>query len=117
MAKKKPRQRPAVTAERFRRLHALVDLLSTAPRTRPALLVSLAVDVRAFYRDLGLLRASGIAITMRSGVYALGEPPADAVAKLPFPDPLLTLGEARALARGKSPPHASLAAKIATLTT
>jgi hypothetical protein len=40
----------------------------------------------------------------------------DAVARLPFPDPLLTLGEAQQLARGRTPAHKKLKALIAAIT-
>ncbi len=116
MAKKKPRQRQAVTADRFRRLHSLVGQLGESPRTRAALLAALKIDVRGFYRDLELLRGAGVAIVLRDGRYTLGEAAEAAVGKLPFPDPLLSLGQARQLARGRTALHAALAKRIEELT-
>ncbi len=69
------------------------------------LIQHLDLDVRGFYRDLELLRSSGIGITLEGSQYHLGGNLDDALARLPFPNPHLTLGEARQLARGKSRAH------------
>jgi hypothetical protein len=106
------RARVAVTADRFTRLCRLLSLLADAPRTRDRLTRDLDLDVRGFYRDLELLRAAGIAITLHDGEYALSDALDTAVARLPFPDPHLTLGEARQLARGRSRSHQYLQSQI-----
>lgn len=96
-----PTDRPAVTPERFRRVYQLIQFLGEAPRTRDQILAHLGLDVRGFYRDLELLRSVGVIVLAEKGRYALREPMAGVVARLPFPDPHLTLGEARQLARGR----------------
>jgi biotin operon repressor len=98
----------AVTAERAARLYRLLQLLGRSPQTREALTRRLKLDVRGFYRDLELLRAAGIDVPLREGRYTLTAKPEDAVARLPFPDPRLMLGEARQLARGRTAVHRKL---------
>jgi hypothetical protein len=119
MAKKRsPRVSPAlqaVTDERARRLARLVQLLGTGPQTRAALTRHLRLDVRGFYRDLELLRAAGIAVTLENRRYVLDEPVARAIDRLPFPDPHLTLGEARQLAKGRTATHRKLQAQVRTV--
>jgi hypothetical protein len=115
-----PSQRPrrssqelkAVTAERAARLHHLLKLLVRGPQTRDRLVQRLRLDVRGFYRDLELLRESGIDLPLVDRRYVLRGKIVDAVARLPFPDPHLTLGEAMALAKGRSPTHRKLKAQI-----
>jgi hypothetical protein len=123
MARKRSQQappaedvRPAVTPERFRRLYKLLGELGAAPRTRAQLLKALSIDVRGFYRDLELLRSVGITWTLADRRYSLVGDAEEARARLPFPDPHLTLGEARQVARGRSRTHARLAEQIDGLT-
>jgi predicted DNA-binding transcriptional regulator YafY len=119
MAKKRSkRATPAlrtVTAERARRLYRLLQHLGQGPQTREALTRHLRLDVRGFYRDLQLLRAAEIAIRLEDKRYALDEGVDRAVARLPFPDPRLTLGEAQQLAKGKTVAHRKLAEQIAKI--
>ncbi len=116
MAKKRsPRAAPAlraVTAERAHRLCRMLQLLDAGPQTRGTLTQKLRLDVRGFYRDLELLRSAGIAVTLRDRRYTLDEDVDEAIARLPFPDPHLTLGEARQLAKGRSAAHRKLQAQI-----
>jgi hypothetical protein len=98
----------AVTAERARRLCHLLRLLADGPQTRALLIRRLGLNVRGFYRDLELLRAAGITLLLEGRRYALQERVEDAVDRLPLPDPHLTLGEARALSRGRSRAHRKL---------
>lgn len=102
-----------VTPERFVRLYRMVQLLNGGPQTRQNIARRLRLDVRGFYRDLDLLRSSGVAVTLESGRYALTQGADDALARLPFPDPRLTLGEARSLSKGRGQAHRSLAETIA----
>lgn len=95
----------AVTAERAARLHNLLRLMDKGPQSRQTLSRKLKLDVRGFYRDLELLRASGILLPMSDGQYILEEKADAAIARLPFPDPHLTLGEAAQLAKGRSEAH------------
>ena len=102
-----------VTPERFVRLYRMVQLLATGPQSREAIARRLRLDVRGFYRDLDLLRSSGVAITLEAGRYTLEQDTEDALARLPFPDPRLTLGQARILAKGRSQAHRVLTETIA----
>jgi predicted DNA-binding transcriptional regulator YafY len=102
----------SVTTERFVRLYRMVRLLAGGPQSREALARRLRLDVRGFYRDLDLLRSSGIAVALETGRYTLLQATDDALALLPFPDPRLTLGAARALAKGRTPVHRALAVSI-----
>jgi hypothetical protein len=101
-----------VTAERFARLVRLVRALTKKGQTREQLTKQLALDVRGFYRDLELLRSVGINVALEGGAYTLGEPAEDVLARLPFPDPHLSLGEARQLAKGRSRVHQELKGHI-----
>jgi predicted DNA-binding transcriptional regulator YafY len=121
MAKKrKPVAKPAipaaaVTPERFVRLYRMVRLLAGGAQTREGLARRLRLDVRGFYRDLDLLRSSGVSIMLTAGRYTLEQDAEDALALLPFPDPHLTLGAARTLARGRNSIHRALAESIARI--
>lgn len=94
-----------VTADRAQRLFRMLNLLGKAPQTRQALTKKLRLGIRGFYRDLEVLREIGLGIRLSDGRYHLVEPAAEALARLPFPDPGLTLGEARVLARGRLAVH------------
>lgn len=109
MAKKQAANGPAsVSAERAGRLFRLLTLLGAAPQTRTTLTRRLRLGVRGFYRDLEVLRGAGIAVTLNNGKYVLVEAVGTAIERLPFPDPGLTLGEARLLARGRSNAHTKI---------
>jgi predicted DNA-binding transcriptional regulator YafY len=97
-----------VTTERFVRLYRLLYFLAAGPQTRNALTRRFHLDVRGFYRDLELLRSSGIEVTLTEGRYALADNVEEAAARLPFPDPHWTLGEARQLASGRTMAHRKL---------
>jgi predicted DNA-binding transcriptional regulator YafY len=103
---------PGVTPERFVRLYRMVQLLSSGSQSRETLARRLRLDVRGFYRDLDLLRSSGVDVTLESGRYSLTQSAEAALALLPFPDPHLTLGAARTLAKGRSQAHRTLAQSI-----
>lgn len=102
-----------VTVDRFVRLYRMVKLLASGPQPRKTLTRRLRLDLRGFYRDLHLLRSSGVLIALLAGHYTLEQDADDALASLPFPDPRLTLGAARMLAKGRSPAHRALAETIA----
>jgi hypothetical protein len=101
-------ERSGVTPDRFARLFRLLKIMAEKQLGRDALARKLGVDVRGFYRDLGLLRTSGIGISLAQGRYHLDGDLDEAVARIPFPDPLLSLGEARLLAKGKTVAHRKL---------
>jgi hypothetical protein len=114
MAKKRtpgPKAPPAVAPptslkpERIPRLYALVRLLARGPQTRETLLRRLHLEVRGFYRDLRLLRKIGVEVVLKNGRYALAGDSSAALARLPFPDPGLTLAEAEQLAKGRTAAH------------
>src|SRR5258708_13733687 len=83
----------SVTAERARRLHQLLNLLSGPPQTRSLLTKRLKLDIRGFYRDLEVLRESGIQVNMNALKYVLDLDFKRAANLLPFPPPHLTLAE------------------------
>ena len=99
---------PAVTTERAARLCRLLRLLGPTGQTRSSLLRRLKLDVRGFYRDLQLLREVGVDIELHRGRYTLSGDAASAIDRLPFPDPRLTLGEARQLGKGRAKVHQRL---------
>jgi hypothetical protein len=72
----------------------------------------LRLGIRGFYRDLEALRIVGITVELGNGRYRLVPPLAQAVDQLPLPDPGLSLGEARILARGRSPGHKKIRAHL-----
>jgi hypothetical protein len=76
----------------------------------------LRLNQRGFYRDIELLRAVGIRVAPVEGRYCLVPGFAAAVDMLPFPDPRLSLGEAQHLARGSSPAHRALQARVRQIT-
>lgn len=118
MARKRTTAAPAakaVTAERAARLYRLLRLLAAGPQTRGTLTRRLRLDVRGFYRDLELLRSAGIDLPLVNRRYTLAEDVDDAVARLPFPDPHLTLGEARQLAKGRTKAHQKLKAQVSQI--
>jgi hypothetical protein len=106
-------ERAGVTAERFTRLYRLVRFLAAGPKPRDKVMRHLRLDVRGFYRDLELLRSAGITVELAGGRYSLAGDVAEALLRLPFPDPHLTLGEAEQLARGRSRAHQHLRGEIA----
>ena len=113
MAKKTPKTAvTAVTAERAQRLHRLLRLLGHGPQARTALLRKLRLGVRGFYRDLETLRVVGTEVKLADGKYRLVDSLEAALDRLPFPDPNLTLGEARMLAKGRSGVHGKIRAIV-----
>src|SRR5262245_30894233 len=96
----------SVTPERAARLCRMLKMLGEGPLTRAALTRRLRLGMRRFYRDLEFLaKKAGIVVELGGGKYHLLEDAALALERLPFPDPALTLGEARQLARGRSKAH------------
>jgi hypothetical protein len=105
MAVKKNEIVAAVTADRAQRLHRFLRLLSQGPQGRATVLRKLRFNLRAFYRDLEMLRSIDIQVKLTDGRYHLLDDLESALDRLPFPDPGLTLGEARQLARGRLAVH------------
>src|SRR5262249_46070940 len=105
-----------VTLERAGRLYRLLNLIGRKPQTRDALAKALKLGIRGFYRDLEALREAHIDVVLRDRRYSLAGKLSDAVSRLPFPDPGLTLGEATQLARGKSKAHQRLQQQLKLMT-
>jgi predicted DNA-binding transcriptional regulator YafY len=106
----------SITLERARRLYSMLSLLAHGPQLRTTLIKRLKLDVRGFYRDLELLRASGIDVLMNGRRYMMDQGIREAISLLPFPDPRLTLADAQLLSKGKSLAHKSLRALIVLIT-
>jgi len=102
----------AVTAERAARLYRLLKSLGAGPQSRSKLLRRLHLDIRGFYRDMELLRTADIEVLLHGRRYILNGKVAEAIARLPFPDPHLTLGQAIQLAKGRSPAHLKLKSQV-----
>jgi hypothetical protein len=94
------RRRPSVhiTLQRAARLHRLVRFLGGAPRGRPAILSELRVGLRTFYRELELLKKCSVKVRHKHKVYHLLPTAAEALGRLPFPDPQLSFAEMAELA-------------------
>jgi predicted DNA-binding transcriptional regulator YafY len=107
--------RGSVSVERAVRLYRLLKLLGAGPRSREALRKRLRLDARGFYRDLGLLRDCGIHVSSSNHLYRLEDEFRQALVRLPFPDPGLTLGEAQQVARGRTTAHRKLKEQIAQI--
>ena len=105
----------SLTSLRAARLYRLLTLLDTGPQTRGFLLRRLRLDIRGFYRDLELLREASIAVPLAEGRYRLNGNADAAIARLPFPDPRLTLGEAEQLAKGRTAAHRKLKSQITAI--
>ena len=60
-------ERPALTTERFVRLHRMLRHLAEGPQTRDELAAVVRLDVRGFYRDLEVLRLAGITVHLEHG--------------------------------------------------
>ena len=115
MKKTQPVSTAAVTADRAARLYRLLTILGKGPQSRAGLTRRLRLGIRGFYRDLEVLRTVGIAVELVRRRYLLTEDAAAAIERLPFPDPGLTLGEARQLAKGRSKAHRKLRDQIAQI--
>jgi DNA-binding transcriptional ArsR family regulator len=97
-----------MTGDRVERLLRLLRLLDDERPTRDTILKKLKQHLRGFYRDLDALRDAGIEIEQLDGRYELKRPVAEAIERLPFPDPNLTFGEVRHLAKGRTRAHQKL---------
>jgi predicted DNA-binding transcriptional regulator YafY len=117
MARQRGAAGRALTPDRAARLARLVNLLSGVARTREDAAAALELDLRSFYRDLEVLRALGVVVDLRSGLYRLRGSVDAALSRLPFPDPQLTIGEAVRLAQaGDTPAHRRLRGRIREVT-
>jgi hypothetical protein len=103
-----------LTPLRAARLYRLLTLLGDGAQTRNFLLRRLKLDIRGFYRDLEALRSLGIEVetTGDETRYALAGELDDALARLPFPDPGLTVRDALQLADGSTAAHRKLKQRV-----
>jgi predicted DNA-binding transcriptional regulator YafY len=98
-----------LTAPRAARLYKLLTLLGDGPQTRRALLLRARIDIRGFYRDLEALRGLHIDIEMGpDNRYRLPLRLDDALARLPFPDPGLSVRDVLQLSNGATAAHRKL---------
>ena len=74
-------------------------LLAQEPRTREAILTSLGIGLRTFYRELELLNRCGVKVQHKNKSYTLHATAEQAEGRLPFPDPQLSFAEMAELSR------------------
>ncbi len=112
-----PRRRPSVhiTLQRAARLHRLVRFLAMSPRSRASILSDLRIGLRTFYRELELLKRCGVKIRHKNKLYDLVPTAAEALGRLPFPDPQLSFAEMAELAQCPSPAGKRLAELLASV--
>ncbi len=73
------------------------------------------IDVVGDDQPYAALRRARVPILLEKRRYSLAERVPAAVARLPFPDPRLTLGEAMLLSKGRTPAHRALRKLIAQI--
>jgi len=95
------RRRPSmnITLGRASRLHRLVRFLAEQPRTRDAVLATLGIGLRTFYRELELLGRCGVKVQHKDKSYVLLSTTEQAEGRLPFPDPQLSFAEMAELSK------------------
>jgi hypothetical protein len=96
-----------LTPPRAARLYRLLTLLGDGPQTRNFLLRRLKLDVRGFYRDLIEVTTTGD----ETRYLLIGELD-NALEKLPFPDPGLTVRDALQLSNGSTAAHRKLKQRV-----
>ena len=116
MGRKKPTPAPiTLTAQRAARLYKLLALLGEGPLTRRSLLSRLKMDVRGFYRDLEALRGFRIEIGLGlDNRYALPLKLDEALARLPYPDPGLSVRDVLQLCNGSTAAHRKLKQSVSS---
>jgi predicted DNA-binding transcriptional regulator YafY len=113
MMKAKPIDASAgITPHRAARLFQLLNLLGGRPQSRPGLLKRLRIDLRSFYRDIEYLRSLGIEITANGGCYVLSIELDQALGRLPFPDPCLSVRDVMHLLNGSTAAKRKLRLKV-----
>ena len=116
MGRKPPTPAPVtLTSQRAARLYKLLALLGDGPQTRRILLSRLKIDVRGFYRDLEALRGHRIEIGLGpDNRYTLPLKLDDALARLPYPDPGLSVRDVLQLCNGSTAAHRKLKQSVNT---
>jgi hypothetical protein len=117
MRRRKPASAAVIlTAPRAARLYRLLTVLGDGPQTRRVLLLRMKVDVRGFYRDLELLRDLRIDITLGpDNRYTLPISLDESLARLPFPDPGLSVRDVLQLCNGSTAAHRTMKLSVATI--
>lgn len=105
-----------IAVHRAARLYRLVTLLGEKAKPRETLLKKLKLDLRGFYRDIEFLRELEIDITARDGSYILSTTLDEALGRLPFPDPCLSVSDAIHLLNGSSAARKKLRKKLEAIT-
>jgi predicted DNA-binding transcriptional regulator YafY len=90
-------------------------LVGQGPKSRAALVKKLKEDIRGFYRDFQQMREFGVAVEIHDGRYVLRETVGEALGRLPFPDPGLSVQEVMQLAVGRTAAHKKLRTQIESL--
>jgi hypothetical protein len=116
MTRTKKNADAVLTPQRAARLYRLLSMLGTGTQTRVSLLKRLKLDLRGFYRDLEFLRSLGVEYSSGNHRYALAGDLESALARLPFPDPGLSLKDAMLLSRGPTEAHRKLKKRIESVT-
>jgi len=116
MGRKKLVAAVLLTAPRAARLYRLLTVLGDGSQTRRVLLLRMKVDVRGFYRDLELLRELRLDISLGpDNRYALPVSLDEALGRLPFPDPGLSVRDVLQLCNGNTSAHRKLKQSVATV--
>ena len=117
MRRRKPATAAVIlTAPRAARLYRLLTVLGDGPQTRRVLLLRMKVDVRGFYRDLELLRDLRIDIALgHDNRYSLPISLDESLARLPFPDPGLSVRDVLQLCNGSTSAHRKLKQSVASI--
>jgi hypothetical protein len=93
----------------------LVSTLARGGQSREAILRTLRIGLRTFYRELELLKRCGVRIRHLRKHYVLQGTAQDAEGRLPFPDPQLSFAEMAELSQGAGPAARRLAELLATV--
>ena len=113
MARKKSESSPSsLSLPRAKRLCRFLTMISESSRSRRIIMTRLKLDLRTFYRDLEYLRSLGIEITYYHESYQMVGSLDEALHRIPFPDPGLSVREAILLARGHSEAHRKLRRRL-----
>ena len=104
-----------LTPQRAARLCKLLRLLRDGPQTCTMLIRRLPARCARLLSRSGMAAPFGIAVLMANSRYHLEEDAEKVIARLPFPDPQLTLGEAMLLAKGRTAAHRKLKEQISRI--
>lgn len=111
------RKRPSIhiSLPRASRLLRLVRFVSESARSREAVLSSLGIGLRTFYREIELLNRCGVKIRNKDKLYVLQSTAEQAEGRIPFPDPQLSFAEIAELAQCPGEAAKRLAALLSSV--